>query len=192
MKKLLLGISLLLCATIVHAKTIYPAYVLENIQKIKTTEHYGDELYWVITEFHSNGKNTQYTIPRYPIHWPAKALSQIKNLKLWNGKLDEGQSTIVYVELVEHDAPPFNIDDSVGSVRLVLKNKKGELKVEWQDSENVQKKDIKKDGRRVEELTFHGEDGEYLTQFYFKMLSEKEYRPMKKTSARHSRLLRGK
>ena len=190
MKKGLLAIFLLVCAITAHASTLYPALVLDNIKQIKTVENYGDELYWVITEFKSNGKNKQYTIPRYPVHWPSKALDQIKKLTLWNSELKDGQSVILYVELVEHDAPPFNVDDSIGSVRLVIKNRKNRLKVDWQDSENVKRKILKKN--KGQELTFHGEGAEYVAELQFKQLKAKDYKPLKHQGHHKTRMLRGK
>lgn len=180
MRKLLLGLGLMFCLCTVHAESqaIYPALVLDKMVKIKTAEKYGDELYWVITEFKSTGKNLQYTIPRYPVHWPAKSLDSIKNIQLWRGKVLPGQSSTIYIELVEHDAPPFDIDDSIGSVRLVIKNDHGKLKVEWQESENVNYDEAKEDNLRFEKLNFHGEGGEYLIKMHFKKLNGSEYRPI--------------
>lgn len=180
MRKLLLGICLLVCSVAVQAKSsaIYPVLVLDKITKVKTAEKYGDELYWVVTEFKSSGKNLQYTIPRYPVHWPSKALDSVKDLQLWRGKLPPGQSSIVYLELVEHDAPPFNIDDSIGSVRLVVKNDKGTLKVDWQESENVKYKEVKDGSLVFEKLKFHGEGGEYLVSMHFKKIRASKYHPI--------------
>lgn len=169
MKKCLIGLSCLLCSFFVHASsaTIYPTLILDSISQIKTSEKYGDEIYWVVTEFKSSRKNLQYMVPQSPVHWPAKALSSIRNLKLWEGKLSQGQSSILYLELVEHDASPFDVDDSIGSMRLVIKNDKGQLKVDAQNSENVKYDASKQGSVAVQELLFHGEGGEYLVKMHF-------------------------
>jgi len=179
-----------MCVISAHSKstTIYSALVLDKITKIKTSEKYGDEIYWVITEFKSSGKNAQHTIPHYPVHWPARALNDVKNVPLWQGKIPSGQSSIIYLELVEHDAPPFNVDDSIGSVRLVVKNEKGNLKIDWKDSENVKYNETKEGKLTFEKLRFHGEGGEYLVTMHFKQLNANQYQPIQASNNRRIRL----
>ena len=196
MKKLLITLFLFCLMPISHAetksndKTIYPSLMLQKISSIVTSEHYGDELYWVITEFNKAGSNRQFTIPKYPVHWPTKALEQVKNLQLWYGRLKADQEVTLYIELVEHDAPPFDVDDSVGSVRLVLKNNDGNLVVDWQDSENVKQKTVTSDKKQVEQLTFHGDGGEYAALMYFENLTAKTYKDPPKSTPSHAKLLR--
>ena len=194
MKKLLMTLFLccfvsVTCAEIKsNDKTIYPVLMLQKISSVETSEHYGDELYWTITEFNKRGGNRQFTIPKYPAHWPTKVLDQIKDLQLWYGKLKQGEGVMLYVELVEHDAPPFDIDDSIGSVRLVLKNKGGKLVIDWQDSDNVKQKTIKSGGKNVEQLAFHGEGGKYIANMYFSNLTADTYK--KPSKSIHNKLLR--
>lgn len=155
------------------ASTLYPTLKLASIAQIKTSEKHGDEIYWVLTEFKSsNKKNVQYTIPEYPLHWPSKGLKQIANVNLWQGKLADGQSSILYLELVEHDAPPFNTDDSMGAMRLVVRNDRGHLNIDWQNSENVDHDQSKNGALMVEKLRFHGAGGDYLVTMHFDELEK--------------------
>ena len=131
MKRLLLALMLSFTCSVVFAKTIGKKIYLVDIHAETTTEKHGDELYFMITELNSNGDNRQYTLPHLPITWPSEAIEQIHNLLLWDGDLEDGESSEVIIELVERDAPPFNTDESLGSARVKLENKKGHLRWQW-------------------------------------------------------------
>lgn len=169
MSRWLLGFSVFICVMTAQAKvaTLYPKLILDNITQIKTSEKGGDELYWVITKFQSSHDSLQYTIPKYPVHWPSKALGQLKNIPLWSGKLRPRESSILYLELVEHDAPPFNRDDSLGAIRFVIQNKKGHLKVTWQESENVKYTHRHIHPLIFKDLIFNGAGGKYNIKMHF-------------------------
>jgi hypothetical protein len=131
MKRLLLALILLGAATALHAKAIQPTVYASQIKMLRTNDKFGDELYFFITEYHPDGRSRQYTVPHYPAHWVSKSLPRMKNIKLWSQPLDEGQSVVVVFELMEQDAPPFDVNESIGSTEIRLANQKGQLTVEW-------------------------------------------------------------
>jgi hypothetical protein len=153
----------------VNAETdavLHPKVIVQSIEVIKQAERYGDEVYLVVTEFNSRNENKQYTIPRYPITWPSRALDKVHDLKIWSGDLEEGEEVHLMLELVEHDAPPFNADDSIGSADLTLKNHKGTLKVEWDSHYGMIEHEKKQDdGKTSYDYKFTGESGEYRVKF---------------------------
>jgi len=145
---------------------LHPKIIIKSMKMLKSTEHYGDELYLVVTEFNSRNDNQQYTIPRYPITWPSRALDQVHDLKVWSGSLYDGDEVDLSIELVEHDAPPFNVDDSIGSAELKLKNNKGKLTTEWTTRHGMTDHQEKKDAKQTSHhYTFKGDGGEYLIKF---------------------------
>ena len=91
----------------------------------------GDEIYLSITEFHSSRDARHITVPSQPVHWPSKALPQVKDLRLWGGSLKEGESLELIISVIEQDAAPWNIDDLIGTVKVKLRNENGKLEEKW-------------------------------------------------------------
>ncbi len=129
MKRFLL-FGLLFFFAVANAQSLHPELVLNKITQVKASEK-KDEIYLTITEFSSTGKNRHYTIPQYPITWPQAALPQVKDLSVWKNTLAPGESAEIVVSVVEHDVPPWNTDDLVGTMKLRLKNTNGQLQHEW-------------------------------------------------------------
>lgn len=161
----------LLLSFSVSAADFHPVLYMDTIAQVKSAESYGDELYFVVTEFNSDNKNKQYTIPNYPIHWPSDALPQIKNLKMWDGVITDGETIELVVELVEHDAPPFDVDDSIGALKVKLVNKNGALETTWLDAQTASHTQEKDKKVTFEIFDFKGEGGDYRARFY---LSQEE------------------
>lgn len=152
MKRIICALAILLASQCLYAKSVQKQIYMNNIQVNKTVEDLGDELYIMVTELNSKGTDRQFSIPTYPITWPSESIEQINNLMVWEGDLPEGESTEVIIELIEQDAPPFNVDDSLGSVRLKMKNHKGKILTEW--------------GSFHDTSTHEGKNGKYT--YYFK------------------------
>lgn len=133
MKRLLLALVLLGAATALHAKVLQPTIYANQIKMLRTNDKFGDEVYFVVTEYHSDGHSRQYTVPHYPAHWMSKSLPRMKNVKLWSEPLNEGEGVVVVLELMEQDAPPFDVNESIGSTEIRLANQKGQLSVKWNE-----------------------------------------------------------
>lgn len=169
MKRFALGLVLVSLSCLAFAAdTLQPRILLKRVEVIQAQENYGDEVYMVITEFAPKGANRQYTVPDYPVHWPSKHIDQIKDANIWQAKLADGEQIEVILEAVEHDAPPFNVDDSLGSVVVKVKNNKGKLEADWKGRTNLVKHETKQvDGTKVERFTFTSDDqgGKYALEF---------------------------
>lgn len=174
MKRLYGCFMLFLLSTSVFAQNIQAVIQMDSIDVQKSTEEYGDEIYLVITEFDADGANTQFTIPQYPVTWPSEGIHQVKNVKLWQGEIKSGKTDEIIIELVEHDAPPYNVDDSIGSVRIKLNNNNGTLNILWQQNwdESAGKTNaaevVKSDALTSKTFVFKGDGGEYTLTFSLK------------------------
>jgi hypothetical protein len=138
MKKTGLFLSLLILSTGLYAGSLTPNLFVESLTIHKTVEKGGDEMYFSVTEYPSTGKGKTINIPPSPLSWTSDQVRDLKNLKLWGGNLAEGESTEVIVELIEHDLPPWNVDDLIGVFKIKLMNQDGKLVTEWSQS-NLQK-----------------------------------------------------
>jgi len=131
MKRILLTVVLCIFSVAVHAKTLYPTVSLLKIEEVKAQEAGGDELYLHITQYHSSGESETQTFPRRPTYWPSEHLDKIKNVKIWDNKLNKGESVEVIISLLEQDFHPWNTDDLVGTIKLRLRNDNGSLQSNW-------------------------------------------------------------
>ena len=114
-----------------NSQSLHPAIHLVNISAITTTERGGDELYMSVTAYPSSGKPSHYVIPNPPLHWFSDELGQISKLKLWDGKIAQGEAVTLIFSLIEMDVPPWNTDDLVGTIRVHIKNDAGQLTSSW-------------------------------------------------------------
>lgn len=104
---------------------------LDTIEKIKSQEKRGDELYFSITEYSSLEKARHYQVPDFPTHWLSDHLDKVKDVTLWKKTLKNDEAVELIISLVERDFPPWNVDDLLGSIKLKLRWNNGELKKEW-------------------------------------------------------------
>ncbi len=128
---IILSITLSVCNFAATAKSVKPNVSMIHLKAIKTAEKNGDELYLAVTAYPSDGQPTHYQIPKYPLHWPSAKLDSLKNIKIWQDKLKPGQAVTLIVSLLEQDSPPWNTDDLIGTVRIRMKNKDGQLETSW-------------------------------------------------------------
>lgn len=138
------------------------AVQLEWIKRIERQEERGDELYFNVTEYSNKSNPTFYQVPSFPTHWLSQYLENVKDVVLWQKPLQEGESVQLIFSLVERDAPPWNVDDLLGSVKLNVKLDSGHLQKEWK----IPNKEITE---RVEGKTntfdFEGDEGHYRVKF---------------------------
>ncbi len=116
---------------IVEAKTLQVSVKLTSIVVKKTSEKDGDELYFGINEY-SNKKISSYTrMPAFPSYWKSQNLSQLKDQLLWHEKIQDGEAVQLVISLLEHDLPPWNLDDHIGTVKLLFRNDQGKIYYKW-------------------------------------------------------------
>lgn len=104
---------------------------LESITKLKSSETHGDELYFAITEYSSHGDSHHSRVPQYPMRWLSKDVSEIKDVTLWQGKVDNEEGIEILLSLIEMDVAPWNIDDLVGTVKVKFKVDNNSIYCDW-------------------------------------------------------------
>lgn len=135
---------------------------LTTIEKIHATENQGDELYFSVTEYSSLDRPTHYEVPSFPTHWLSDHLENVKDVTLWSKRLKEGEGITLLVSLIERDAPPWNVDDLIGSIKVKLFQKDGKIeqKMSIPNRSNTQPMDDLHDG-----FVLSGDEGEYHLLF---------------------------
>ena len=123
--------SLLTALSFAAGKDQAVAVNLLHLKALQTSERGGDELYMSVTVYPSQGQPSTKQIPQRPLHWLNSHLDKINNLNLWKGKLAVGQSVSLMFSLMEQDAPPWNTDDLIGTVRVHIKNDAGKIISNW-------------------------------------------------------------
>lgn len=134
MKGMVLGLSLvtlMVASGPVVAKEAKLALKLSAIERVTTTEEGGDELYFSITEYSSKMHPRHYVIPAFPTHWLSDHLNGVKDIVLWEKKLQDTEAVTVLVSLVESDVPPWNVDDLIGTVKLKAINNGEQIESQW-------------------------------------------------------------
>lgn len=163
MKRLVFAAAILLSFLgAAQAEPVHKTIYVQKIEAIETEESSGDEVYLLITELSPHSRNQQYTIPQYPVTWPSRALPQVANLKVWDGSLDKDEQSEVIVEVVEHDAPPFNADDSIGSARLKLKRINDRIEADWGSlHDDAEHQAVDSEQGDLHQYRFQTEDGHH-------------------------------
>lgn len=146
---------------------------LEKIELIQSSEKSGDELYVMVTAYPKNQQPSQSRTPIFPTHWLSKHLAALKDVSIWEAELAEGDSIQLVLTLLEHDVPPWNIDDLIGSAKVILMNQKGKITSKWSIPEYQDLPKIIQEQASV--FRFKGEQSEYVVRFNLqsgKMLSK--------------------
>lgn len=139
---------------------------LEDIQVIKTAAHLsGDEIYVNITEYSSIDKPAMHRIPDYPSHWLSKYIDKVKDITLWQKPIQDGESVELIISVVESDAPPWDVDDLIGSVKLKVYIEKGKLEQEW----SIPNKAIVKSEGEKGHFVLTGDGAEYKISLKLKL-----------------------
>jgi hypothetical protein len=171
MKRLSVGIIVLLLSLavvrVLHSNAVSKEpdnklkveLLLEKLNAVKLVESGGDELYFAITAYHSDGEPTHFTIPDLPVYWDSTVLPSLKNISLWQASLARKESVELVVSLVEHDAPPWNLDDEIGAFKVRMLNNNGRLIVQWHQGK------VALGANKRQSLAFSSEQSEYTANF---------------------------
>lgn len=167
-----------------YAKLVHPTIYLDEIVGHEIGERGKDEVYLSVAEFHSDGTSQAYTVPghfverrthygstfppsppRHPtLYWDSDNLSEITNLKLWDKPLMEGDAVEIVISLIEHDLPPWDLDDLIGTLKLRLRNEKGQLYIQWKqigDKDGAMKEEKFKNAPILKNYSFKDKHGDY-------------------------------
>jgi len=153
MKRLLLSFILAFVISPSFATPVNVSLTLNSIHSIVRSEKSGDEVYLNILVHDSKGNAMVKKIPKPPLHWNSNSLPNVKNLNLWSAVLDSNQSSTLTLTVMESDTPPWNPDDSLGSITLVLKNTDGVLQHQWSIKHGTSIK-LSKDSDPIEKTRF--------------------------------------
>ena len=105
-----------------------------NVQELsveKLSEKYGDEIYFSVVQYSNKKPAKQFRIPEFPSYWKFKYFEKIKGINLWQGSVQNNETTQLVISIIEQDSFPLDLDDHIGSVKVTLINKNGKLQVKW-------------------------------------------------------------
>lgn len=150
MKRLLLMALSLTLMFSAFAKDLTVKLELAKIQPLKIQEHWGDELYFDITEYTQQGLEQVYQVPKKPLYLSSNHLAKFKNIELWHKTLKPEEVVLLLVSLVEADNVPWNLDDIIGIIKIRMKNEDGKLVSDWSMPNRVQTSKVTSKLRRFE------------------------------------------
>lgn len=143
---------------------------LSSMEKKHSQEQSGDELYISITEYSKNHLPRNYQFPAFPSHWLSQHVSNIKDAVIWKKELKECEDIDLLINLVEEDVQPWNVDDSLGALKLKLSCQNGKTQGQWEIPDN---KTVSKIPNQKDKFNFTGSNGQYELQFSFENIQIK-------------------
>lgn len=165
-KKILLGAMLICCAsTSAFAKAHNVTVKLTDIEAVKVKEKHGDEIYFSITQYSNRTDPTILRVPMSPMHWSIADLSKVRDVILWQGKVEDDQSVLLILSLLEQDLPPWNSDEHIGSAELKILNKQGQISTTWGQPDFKDQPQVKQTGTKDPKYRMFGNNSEYVVQF---------------------------
>lgn len=119
--------------------------ILKSIKQISAQEP-SDELFLLITDLGSK-ESQAYTVPGkqpyfvntntpHPLtnawavphaYWRDSMLDKVQNIHLWGRGLAHNEAAQVMITLVEADMAPWDLDDSLGTVKINLMNQNNQI-----------------------------------------------------------------
>ena len=130
-KQLLILIILISVTNNIYAVPTKVSLILSNIKALSVSEKTGEEVYFTMTHYSNIYRPKQDRIPIFPTHWLSMHLPTIKDLTLWEYNLQDDEAIQLIVSLIEHDTPPWNLDDHIGSIKITLVNENNQIKTIW-------------------------------------------------------------
>lgn len=186
--KALLFFTLAFFATSGYAKSLDVSLYLNKIQARIQNEKKNDEIYFSIIEYtsahnaskyytmpYSSHKHRHFSSPHtsntgHPIfHWNSSDFHKLNNIRIWSQKLAPGQGVELYLSVVEHDTPPWDLDDSIGAIKIKLLNRQGKLLSRWSYLGGAQAGNqhvTSNDAIKMHHYVFSGSGAKYHISFY--------------------------
>jgi len=199
--KRLIALITLLLPLVVHANnTIIPRLVLTNIKQLSRQEHH-DEIYFLVADLEAKS-HALYIVPGYQDyitsqnaphssgnaflhvhqHWKEKNLSSARGTLLWKRTLVNQQGTQLMLSMVESDVPPWDLDDTLGTVKIDLLNNHGHLEIKFLPYSHVILEQKKLSASGIEyHLRIHNDDANYLVVLSL-IYQDRKYQPKKGAS----------
>lgn len=153
------------CAFAASSVTPVPVkIVLTDLKVVKPTEKSGDELYFSVTEYSSVDHAKSFEVPEFPEDWLSGQVKDLKRVVLWEKMLQDNESAMVVISLLDRDAPPWDMDDLVGTIKFKVKNSNGKIQKEWSIPN---KSDTKVIGNEKSSFELTGDGGDYKMDLLF-------------------------
>lgn len=159
-KKWIFLLALIFSLPVFASSSVKSSLVVEQVKKVKAQEYFGDDLYFDISVFKVKEPTMFFRVPKFPINWPSSKVKFIKGIVLWQGEIKDKQKVNFVVSLVDQDAKPFNPDDIVGVVKVMVENVDGQLKANWQ-MPNVASSAKDSKAGDVQKFSFSSSNGDY-------------------------------
>lgn len=151
-------VSLFFVCTSVYAQVVN--LFIDKLDIIEHSEAYGDEVFVHILESSGEAVSDNY-FPDYPFYFRDGHLENFDRTKVWSKELNDNDQVVLFISLIEKDAPPWNIDDLVGELTLTLEKQNGQVSTRWEmaDPEELDKFIIKND--KEVDLELFNDNGRY-------------------------------
>ena len=166
----ILALTMLFVSFNTIANPIRVVIKLKKITAQELSEENGDEIYFAVTHYPSNGLPGHDRVPNFPEYWLSKNLPALKDITLWEQEILPDESIQVILSLIEHDAPPFNIDDHLGSVKVTLHNIAGSLESQWMKADFKDQPEVNRINTTLPEYVFKTHNSLYTVAFAIKKL----------------------
>ena len=156
------------CGAAIAGSDVHVTVKLDRIKAKQLAEERGDEIYFSVTAYPSEKRpGTTSRVPVFPLHWLSKNLDDVRNITMWEQTIKDGSAVQLIISLVEQDLPPWNIDDHLGSVKLTLTNKGGNLTKKWSlpNYNDDTKVNRNSSSNTSPNFTFKGEGATYNAKF---------------------------
>ncbi len=138
---------------------------ISEIKADKTEHKRGDKIYFSVTEYPSKGDPRITRMPAYPLHILTKDLAQMHDVILWQGLLDNKESLLLIITLLEQKLPLIQADDAMGSVQVLLKNDNGKINAEWGQPHFKDQPKVEQKGKENPTYLLFGNNSEYTVAF---------------------------
>jgi len=165
MKYLVYGSIIFLLSYNVHASSITAIVKLKEIKALKVSEASGDEVYFTVTHYSNRGVSDHQRVPHFPHYWLSRHLTAVHDVILWKQEILLEEAIQIILSLVEHDAPPFNVDDHLGSIKLILQNNQGQLVSKWMKADFTDQPLVSALSEKLPAYNFKTDHGEYMVTF---------------------------
>lgn len=158
----------LINTSVVQAKEHRLVLILDKIKAESLSEDRGDEVYLSVSKYSNKGAPEEVRVPDKPRYWQFRKLDSIKNIVLWQGKIASEESLRFDISVVEQDFPPWDIDDLIGTLRVIIQEEKDHLKIQWSIPKmdgQPQIDDLGPVREHGHHFVLHGENSKYQAVF---------------------------
>lgn len=168
-------VAIFLPQSALAAKSIQANIFLTEIKQIQSQEKH-DEIYFHIIDSDSQHKDSysEANIPAFVYntdsnsvlvprgshsYWDNSELPEVKSVLLWKKNILNDGAIELLISLVEADTPPWDVDDTLGTVKVVVFNRSGMLHIQIFPQKNSAISD-KKDIENGAQYVIHVKDRE--------------------------------